>query len=61
LFYYLITKMIAEMAPVIYTPTVGYACQNMSTLFRRPRGMYFTANDRGDMQAIIQVSVQEGF
>lgn len=43
------------MAPVIYTPTVGYACQNAATLFRRAKGMYFTANDKGDMHAIIQV------
>ena len=34
---------------------VGYACQNAATLFRRPRGMYFTARDKGDMHAIIQV------
>jgi malic enzyme len=43
------------MAPIIYTPTVGYACQNAATLFRRAKGMYFTANDKGDMHAIIQV------
>eukprot|EP00045_Choanoeca_perplexa_P013833 m.158713 g.158713 ORF g.158713 m.158713 type:complete len:622 (+) comp16472_c0_seq2:77-1942(+) len=54
LFYRLLTEKIEEMAPIIYTPTVGYACQNASTLFRRPRGMYFTAKDKGDMHAIIQ-------
>eukprot|EP00730_Choanoeca_flexa_P016714 TRINITY_DN7959_c0_g1_i2.p1 TRINITY_DN7959_c0_g1~~TRINITY_DN7959_c0_g1_i2.p1 ORF type:complete len:629 (+),score=143.00 TRINITY_DN7959_c0_g1_i2:154-2040(+) len=54
LFYRLLTEKIEEMAPIIYTPTVGYACQNASTLFRRPRGMYFTARDKGDMHAIIQ-------
>ncbi|EDQ87574.1 uncharacterized protein MONBRDRAFT_33221 [Monosiga brevicollis MX1] len=54
LFFKLLTSRIEEMAPIIYTPTVGYACQNASTLFRRARGMYFTAADRGDMHAIIQ-------
>ena len=36
---------------------VGYACQHASTLFRRARGMYFTAQDRGDMHAIMEVRV----
>eukprot|EP00047_Mylnosiga_fluctuans_P018519 m.71926 g.71926 ORF g.71926 m.71926 type:complete len:613 (-) comp7657_c0_seq3:217-2055(-) len=54
LFYKMVTQYIAEMAPIIYTPTVGYACQNAQMLFRRPRGLYFTARDRGEMHAIIQ-------
>eukprot|EP00043_Microstomoeca_roanoka_P021044 m.254815 g.254815 ORF g.254815 m.254815 type:complete len:629 (-) comp18708_c0_seq1:211-2097(-) len=54
LFYRLLTTHIEEMAPIVYTPTVGYACLHASTLFRRARGMYFTARDRGDMHAIIQ-------
>eukprot|EP00053_Salpingoeca_punica_P013600 m.122987 g.122987 ORF g.122987 m.122987 type:complete len:625 (+) comp16239_c1_seq1:1217-3091(+) len=54
LFYRLITDKIAEMAPIIYTPTVGYACVNANMLFRRPRGMYFTARDLGDMHALVR-------
>jgi hypothetical protein len=38
-----------EMAPIVYTPTVGWACLNYHLLFRRPRGMYFSANDKGEM------------
>ncbi len=38
-----------EMAPIVYTPTVGWACLNYHLLFRRPRGMYFSANDTGEM------------
>ncbi len=30
-------------------PTVGWACMNYHKLYRRPRGMYFSANDRGEM------------
>ncbi|GKV50300.1 hypothetical protein SLEP1_g57013 [Rubroshorea leprosula] len=37
----------------MYTPTVGLACQNYSGLFRRPRGMYFSAKDKGEMMSMI--------
>lgn len=44
---------IQDFAPVIYTPTVGLVCQNYSGLFRRPRGMYFSAKDKGEMMSMI--------
>lgn len=44
---------IEEFAPIIYTPTIGLVCQRYSGLFRRPRGMYFTAKDRGEMMSMI--------
>ena len=36
-----------EMAPIIYTPTVGWACANYSNLIARPRGMILNAKDKG--------------
>lgn len=36
-------------APSSAAPTVGWACLNYHKLWRRPRGMYFSANDRGEM------------
>eukprot|EP00879_Flechtneria_rotunda_P030690 GHRR01033358.1.p1 GENE.GHRR01033358.1~~GHRR01033358.1.p1 ORF type:complete len:114 (+),score=21.48 GHRR01033358.1:305-646(+) len=38
-----------EMAPIIYTPTVGWVCSNYHKLYRRPRGMFFSAKDKGEM------------
>lgn len=38
-----------EMAPIVYTPTVGWVCVNYHKIYRRPRGMYFSAEDRGEM------------
>lgn len=41
-----------EMAPIIYTPTVGQACNEFAMRYRRPRGMYFCEEDRGHMAAM---------
>ena len=53
LFYRLLVEHIEELAPIIYTPTVGEACLQYSRLFRRPRGMYFSADDRGHFNAMM--------
>ena len=47
LFYDVVRENVVEMAPVLYTPTVGLACQNFAKEMRRAKGMYFTANDIG--------------
>lgn len=41
------------MAPIIYTPTVGWACSHFSHLLRKPRGMFFSANDVGEMAQMV--------
>ncbi|KAF5187764.1 Nad-dependent malic enzyme [Thalictrum thalictroides] len=53
LYYRVLIDNIQEFAPIIYTPTVGLVCQNYCGLFRRPRGMYFSAQDRGEMISMI--------
>lgn len=40
--------------PIIYTPTVGDACVQFGHLFRRPRGMYITIQDRGNIENILR-------
>ena len=52
LFYKCVEEYLEEIAPIIYTPTVGEACQKFAYLLRRPRGMYFSANDRGHMRSM---------
>ncbi|NCD19427.1 MAG: NAD-dependent malic enzyme [Actinobacteria bacterium] len=53
LFYRVVTDNIETMMPIIYTPTVGQACQEFSHLFRRSRGMYITIGDRGEVADLL--------
>ncbi|XP_020247527.1 NAD-dependent malic enzyme 62 kDa isoform, mitochondrial [Asparagus officinalis] len=53
MYYKVLVDNIEEYAPIVYTPTVGLVCQNYSGLFRRPRGMYFSAADRGEMMPMV--------
>ena len=53
LFYHTLMNNIEEMMPIIYTPTVGEACRKYAAIFRRPRGLYVSANDRGRVAQVI--------
>jgi len=54
LFYRVIVDYLKEMLPIIYTPTVGRACQEYAHIFRRPRGIYITANDRSKVKQYLK-------
>ena len=53
LYYRLVIDHIEELMPIIYTPTVGQACQEFAHIFRQPRGLYITPHDRGDIRKIL--------
>ena len=53
LFYRTVLNNIEEMLPLIYTPTVGQACQEFSSIFRRARGLFISAEDRGRVAQVL--------
>lgn len=53
LFYQLLIEHIDEVMPIVYTPTVGQACQEFAHIFRQSRGFYITPDDRGHIEEIL--------
>ena len=54
LFFRVVLDHIEEVMPIIYTPTVGRACQLYGPIFRRARGMFVTADDRGQVERVLR-------
>ena len=53
LFFRVLIKHITELMPIVYTPTVGEACQHFGEIFGRPRGLFVTARDRGRIREVL--------
>lgn len=53
LFYYLLENNIEELMPIVYTPTVGKACQEFDRIYSEPEGLYVTIEDKGSIRDVI--------
>ncbi len=53
LFFRLVHDHIDEMMPIVYTPVVGEACQRFSHIYRRPRGLYISYEQRHRIDAVL--------
>jgi len=54
LFFRTIIDNLEETLPIIYTPTVGLACQRFGHIFQRPRGLFVSATDRGRIAQVLR-------
>lgn len=53
LFYHFLMENIQETMPIIYTPTVGQACQQFDKIYRRPRGLYLSYKEKDQIESIL--------
>lgn len=54
LFYRLLQQHLEEMIPIIYTPTVGDACEQFSDIYRSARGLFISYNDRYQLDDVLR-------
>ncbi|AXF76413.1 NAD-dependent malic enzyme [Erwinia tracheiphila] len=59
LFYRLLDNHLEEMMPIIYTPTVGAACEHFSEIYRRARGVFISYPNRENIEDMLQNATKQ--
>lgn len=59
LFYRLLDSHLSEMMPIIYTPTVGEACEHFSDIYRRARGLFISYPNRDRIDDMLQNATKQ--
>lgn len=59
LFYRLLEAHLTEMMPIIYTPTVGEACEHFSDIYRRARGLFISYPNRANIDDMLQNATKQ--
>merc|ERR1719228_478116 len=54
LFYKLLSENTEELMPVVYTPTVGEACQKFGYIYRKPQGLFISIKDKGHVLDVLR-------
>merc|ERR1712025_612393 len=54
LFYRLLSEYTEELMPVVYTPTVGEACQKFGYIYRKPQGLFISIKDKGHVLDVLR-------